>query len=263
MNQLGIICQLIGDNMFFRKNPKQQNKDTIDMTRIPKHIGIIMDGNGRWAKSKGLPRKAGHRQGAKTIENITDYCASIGVEVITAYAFSTENWNRPKEEVDALMDLLYEYLIQVEEKFKNNKIKFMVIGDISRFSPKLQEAIEHAIEVTKDGDRIIINLALSYGGRDEIVRASKKLYDDISKNKLSVDDVNEEVFSRYLDTHGLPEVDMIIRPSGEQRLSNFLLWQAAYAEFWYSDICWPDFSSSDMDAAIIAYQKRDRRYGGV
>ncbi|MGN1092721.1 MAG: isoprenyl transferase [Monoglobaceae bacterium] len=249
--------------MFFKRKPKQQNNETMDMARIPKHIGIIMDGNGRWAKSKGLPRKAGHRQGAKTIENITDYCASIGVEVITAYAFSTENWNRPKEEVDALMDLLYEYLIQVEEKFKNDRTKFMVSGDVSRFSPKLQEAIAHAIDVTKDGDRIIINLALNYGGRDEIVRASKKLYGDICENKLSVDDVNEEVFSRYLDTYGLPEVDLIIRPSGEQRLSNFLLWQAAYAEFWYSDICWPDFSSADMDAAIIAYQKRDRRYGGV
>lgn len=249
--------------MFLRKKSTRLNVEEMDMSRIPKHIGIIMDGNGRWAKSKGLPRKAGHRQGAKTIEKITDYCASIGVEVITAYAFSTENWSRPKEEVDALMDLLYEYLIQVEEKFKNDKTRFIVSGDITKFSPKLQDAISHAIDVTKDGDRITINLALNYGGRDEIVRASKKLFRDISANKISVDDVNEEVFSQYLDTSGLPEVDLIIRPSGEQRLSNFLLWQAAYAEFWYSDICWPDFSSSDMCAAIIAYQKRDRRYGGV
>ncbi len=247
--------------MFFKK--KKETKDVIDMSRIPEHIGIIMDGNGRWAKSKGLPRKAGHRQGAKTIEAITDYCAELGVKAITAYAFSTENWSRPQEEVDALMDLLYEYLVQVEEKFKNDKTRFLISGDISRFSPKLQEAIRHAIDVTKDGDRIVFNIALNYGGRDEIVRATKAICEDVAEGTLDIGSLDEAMFSTYLDTRDLPEVDLIIRPSGEQRLSNFLLWQAAYAEFWYSDICWPDFSEKDMEAAIIDYQKRNRRYGGV
>ena len=247
--------------MFFKKKKKTQ--DVLDMSRIPEHIGIIMDGNGRWAKNKGLPRKAGHRQGAKTIETITDYCADLGVKAITAYAFSTENWSRPQEEVDALMDLLYEYLVQVEEKFKNDKTKFLISGDISKLSPKLQDAINHAIDVTKDGDRIVFNIALNYGGRDEIVRATKAICKDVTDGNLDADSIDEEKFSSYLDTKGLPEVDLIIRPSGEQRLSNFLLWQAAYAEFWYSDICWPDFSEKDMEAAIIDYQKRNRRYGGV
>ena len=247
--------------MFFKKKKKTQ--DVLDMSRIPEHIGIIMDGNGRWAKNKGLPRKAGHRQGAKTIETITDYCADLGVKAITAYAFSTENWSRPQEEVDALMDLLYEYLVQVEEKFKNDKTKFLISGDISKLSPKLQDAINHAIDVTKDGDRIVFNIALNYGGRDEIVRATKAICKDVTDGNLDAGSIDEEKFSSYLDTKGLPEVDLIIRPSGEQRLSNFLLWQAAYAEFWYSDICWPDFSEKDMEAAIIDYQKRNRRYGGV
>ncbi len=247
--------------MFFKK--KKETQDVLDMSRIPEHIGIIMDGNGRWAKNMGLPRKAGHRQGAKTIETITDYCAELGVKAITAYAFSTENWSRPQEEVDALMDLLYEYLVQVEEKFKNDKTKFLISGDISKLSPKLQDAINHAIDVTKDGDRIVFNIALNYGGRDEIVRATKAICKDVTEGNLNADSIDEEKFSSYLDTKGLPEVDLIIRPSGEQRLSNFLLWQAAYAEFWYSDICWPDFSEKDMEAAIIDYQKRNRRYGGV
>ncbi len=249
--------------MFFKKKKEVAQSDTLDMSRIPAHIGIIMDGNGRWAKSKGLPRKAGHRQGAKTIETITDYCAELGVKVITAYAFSTENWSRPQDEVDALMDLLYEYLIQVEEKFKNDKTRFLVSGDISKFTPKLQEAIKHAIDVTKDGNRIVVNLALNYGGRDEIVRATKAICNDVSAGSLDTDTLDEAKFSTYLDTKDLPEVDLIIRPSGEQRLSNFLLWQAAYAEFWYSDICWPDFTENDMKAAIIDYQKRNRRYGGI
>lgn len=249
--------------MFFKKKSTSRDIGTIDMARVPRHIGIIMDGNGRWAKSKGLPRKAGHRQGAKTIEKITDYCASVGVEVVTAYAFSTENWSRPQDEVDALMDLLYEYMLQAEEKFAKDKTKLIVSGDISFFTPKLRDAIAHAVDITKNGTKITLNLALNYGGRDEIVRASRKIFEDIRDEKLSANEITEDVFSEYLDTKDLPEVDLIIRPSGEQRLSNFLLWQAAYAEFWYSDICWPDFSSSDMEAAIIDYQKRNRRYGNV
>lgn len=249
--------------MFFSRKKASADVAALDMDNIPKHIGIIMDGNGRWAKRRGLPRSAGHKQGADVIETITDYCATIGVKVVTAYAFSTENWSRPQDEVDALMDLFYNYLIQVEDKFSKNNTKFSFIGDVSRFSPKIQSAIEHAMEVTKDGKRIILNLAINYGGRDEIVRASKKLCTDVKGGMTDIENIDEELFSRYLDTCDMPEVDLIIRPSGEQRLSNFMLWQAAYAEFWYSDICWPDFKPEDMKRAIIDYQKRNRRFGGV
>ena len=248
--------------MFFRKK-KPIHQAELDMNNIPKHIGIIMDGNGRWAKRRGLPRSAGHKAGADVIERITDYCATLGVKVVTAYAFSTENWSRPEGEVNALMDLLYDYLIQVEDKFGKNDTKFSIIGDTSKFTPKIQEAMQHAIDVTKNGKKIILNLALNYGGRDEILRAAKKLCNAASSGELCVDDITEKTFSGFLDTSNMPEVDLIIRPSGEQRLSNFMLWQAAYAEFWYSDICWPDFKNEDMKQAIIDYQMRNRRFGGV
>lgn len=253
--------------MFFNKKTvgkvKAEAEPSLDMERIPSHIGIIMDGNGRWAKRRGLPRSAGHKQGAKTLEKIMDYCISLGVDAITAYAFSTENWKRPEEEVSALMDLLYSYLTDAERRFAEKNVKFMVSGDVSRFSEKLQKAIEHAIDVTKDGKSIVVNLALNYGGRDEIVRAAKGLCADAAEGKAALSNIDEALFGSYLDTAALPEVDLIIRPSGEQRLSNFLLWQAAYAEFWFSDICWPDFTEDDMKAAILAYQSRDRRFGAV
>lgn len=253
--------------MFFRKKSDNSDKTVpkrqIDMSRLPKHIGIIMDGNGRWAKRRGLPRSAGHRQGAKTLEKIMDYCISLGIEALTAYAFSTENWNRPEEEVSALMDLLYSYLISAEKRFAEKDARFMVSGDISRFDDRLQRAIKHAEDVTKDGKAIIVNLALNYGGRDEIVRAARKVSEDVKKGKIDAEELNEQIFASYLDTASLPEVDLIIRPSGEQRLSNFLLWQAAYSEFWFSDICWPDFKEENMKSAIIAYQNRDRRFGAV
>lgn len=248
--------------MFFGKG-KTAEAAELDMSNIPKHIGIIMDGNGRWANRKGLPRSAGHRKGAETLEKILKYCASLGVEAVTAYAFSTENWNRPQDEVDALMNLLYEYLMQAEKRFAENDTKFVVSGDISRFDERLRSAIDHAVNVTKDGGRITLNLALNYGGRDEIVRASRKLCARTADGKLSPAEIDEAMFAEFLDTAQLPEVDLIIRPSGEMRLSNFLLWQAAYAEFWYSDICWPDFKEKDMDAAITDYQRRNRRFGGV
>ncbi len=253
--------------MFFKKKTENIDrlvlKKQLDMSRIPKHIGIIMDGNGRWAKRRGLPRSAGHREGAKTLEKIMDCCISLGVEVLTAYAFSTENWSRPKEEVSALMELLYSYLMSAEKRFAEKNVRFIVSGDVSKFSDKLQSAIKHAIDVTKEGKAITVNLALNYGGRDEIVRAARRISTDVKEKKINPLDINEALFSSYLDTAGLPEVDLIIRPSGELRLSNFLLWQAAYAEFWFSDICWPDFTEKDMKAAIISYQSRDRRFGAV
>lgn len=247
--------------MFFKK--KGSVPAHLDMSNIPKHIGIIMDGNGRWAKRRGLPRSAGHRAGAKTLEDIVDYCKSIGVEAITAYAFSTENWNRPEDEVNALMELLYDYLIQAEDQYAKKNVRLIISGDKSRFSDKLISAMDNAINITKDGTGITLNLALNYGGRDEIVRAAKRISKDAANGKVSETGIDETLFASYLDTATLPEVDLIIRPSGEKRLSNFLLWQAAYAEFWYSDVCWPDFTSDDMNSAIIDYQKRNRRFGGV
>ncbi len=247
--------------MFFRKKPAILSE--IDMSNIPKHIGIIMDGNGRWAKKRGLPRSAGHIVGAKTFETILDYADSIGVEVVTAYAFSTENWSRSKNEVEAIMDLLYDYLLRVESEFRKRNARLIISGDTSKFSDKLKSAMTSAIDATKDGKSITLNLALNYGGRDEIVRATRKLCEDALSGQITVSDINSEVFAKYLDTSGLPEVDLIIRPSGELRLSNFLLWQSAYAEFWFSDVCWPDFTKQHLASAIIDYQKRNRRFGGV
>ncbi len=245
--------------MFFKKKEKTE----LDMTRIPQHIGVIMDGNGRWAKRRGLPRSAGHKRGADILENICDYCNGIGVKALTVYAFSTENWSRPKQEIDALMELLYHYLQMVEEKFKGRNMRLKISGDISPLSEKIQDAIHHAEEVTASGTGMVLNIALNYGGRDEIVRAVRKLCGEIGGDANRISRIDETTFASYLDMADLPEVDLIIRPSGEKRLSNFMLWQAAYAEFWYSDICWPDFKEEDMKQAILDFQNRDRRFGGV
>ncbi len=246
--------------MFFRK---KQTRIELDMSRIPKHIGVIMDGNGRWAKRRGLPRSAGHKRGADILEDICDYCNGLGIKALTVYAFSTENWVRPQKEIDALMELLYDYLMMVEEKFKGRNMRLKISGDISPLSDKIKEAIHHAEDVTASGTGMVLNIALNYGGRDEIVRAARKLSADVLDGKQKIDEIDEATFSTYLDMASLPEVDLIIRPSGEKRLSNFMLWQAAYAEFWYSDICWPDFRNKDMERAIYDYQNRDRRFGGV
>lgn len=242
---------------------RKKNKLALDMDRIPRHIGVIMDGNGRWARRRGLPRSAGHKRGADILENISDYCNGLGVKALTVYAFSTENWSRPQKEIDALMDLLYDYLMMVEEKFRGRNMRLKISGDITRLSGRIQSAIRHAEEVTASGDGMVLNIALNYGGRDEIVRAARKLAADAAGGRLLPEEIDEARFAAYLDMADLPEVDLIIRPSGEKRLSNFMLWQAAYAEFWYSDICWPDFKERDMRQAIYDYQNRDRRFGGV
>lgn len=246
--------------MFFKKKDKLPE---LDMSNIPKHIGVIMDGNGRWAKRRGLPRRAGHKAGADNLERICDYCNSLGVEALTVYAFSTENWNRPKDEVDALMKLLYNYLLTVEEKFRGRNMKLKISGDVTALSDEIQKAIIHAEEVTASGDGMVLNIALNYGGRAEIVRAARCAAAEVKAGKFEPDDISEEILGKYMYTADLPEVDLIIRPSGEKRLSNFLLWQAAYAEFWYSDICWPDFKNDDMKQAILDYQSRNRRFGAV
>ena len=246
--------------MFFRK---KKSIEALDPNNIPQHIGIIMDGNGRWAKSKGLPRSAGHRAGAETLKKIVKYCNKIGVKCVTAYAFSTENWNRPKAEVDTLMELLYNYLQQVEEQFGGTNVILKVIGDRSALSDKINAAIDHAEEYTSKNTGLVLNVALNYGGRAEITEAAKALADKIAKGKRTLKDVSEQDLNELMYTRGLPEVDLIIRPSGEYRLSNFLLWQAAYAEFWFSNINWPDFSEKDMYQAILDYQKRNRRFGKI
>lgn len=246
--------------MFFKK---RKSALVLDRENIPAHIGIIMDGNGRWAKRRGLPRRAGHKAGADTLERMCDYLNALGVKALTVYAFSTENWNRPKEEVDALMELLYNYLLTVEEKFKNRNMKLKISGDVTQLSEKIQKAIQHAECVTEKGDGMVLNIALNYGGRAEIVRAVQNVAKMVQSGEISVDDIDEKLVGDNMYTSSLPEVDLIIRPSGEKRLSNFLLWQAAYAEFWYSDICWPDFKEEDMMQALIDFQNRDRRFGKV
>ena len=247
--------------MLFKKRKKEVR--SIDPNNLPRHIGVIMDGNGRWAKERHLPRSAGHKAGADTFEKIVKYCDKIGIKAITAYAFSTENWNRPKAEVDNLMELLYNYLQMAEEKFKGTNIILRVIGDRSALSDKINKAIDHAIEITNGNTGIILNMALNYGGQDEIVRAAKLAAEAVKNGEMAPEEITKEFLDKNMYTGDNPPVDLIIRPSGELRLSNFLLWQSAYAELWYSDINWPDFSEKDMEKAIIDYQKRNRRFGKV
>lgn len=242
---------------------KKEASEALDMNNIPKHIGIIMDGNGRWAERRHLPRSAGHKQGAETLKKIVKYADSLGVKVITAYAFSTENWSRPQKEVDALMTLLYNYLIQAEEQFKGTNCILKVIGDQAPLSDKIKEAIIHAEDITKNNTGLVLNVALNYGGRDEIVCAAEKFALAVADGLKKPGELTEEAFSELLYTKENSDADLIIRPSGELRLSNFLLWQAAYAEFWFSDICWPDFKENDLLRAILDYQKRNRRFGKV
>lgn len=235
----------------------------IDMNNIPQHIGIIMDGNGRWAERRGLKRSDGHRAGAKTLEDITDYCSKIGVKFLTVYAFSTENWKRDKAEVDAIMELIYEYMSNMENLIGGKDCRIRVIGDRSRLSDKLNAKILEVEDYTKDRTGPTLNIALNYGGRDEILRAARLAAQAVSEGKITADDIDERYMSSLMYTGDNPEVDLIIRPSGEKRLSNFLLWQCAYSEFWFSNTCWPDFTPKHMRIAIAEYQKRNRRFGGV
>lgn len=250
----------------FLKRDRNLNIDEehkIDMTKIPKHIAIIMDGNGRWAKQRNLPRSMGHKAGVETIREIVKECSSIGVKYLTLYAFSTENWKRPEEEVNSLMNLLVLYLKNEFAELNKNNVVINSIGNISKLPDVCRNELNNAYEKTKKNTGLILNLALNYGGRDEIVNAFRKINAEIIRGSLSVDDINEELLSRYMYTSGMPDPDLIIRPSGEQRLSNFLLWQCAYSEFWYSNINWPDFRKKDLHMAIYDYQNRDRRFGSV
>lgn len=245
---------------FFKKKAEVRE---IDKAHLPKHIGIIMDGNGRWAKNRGLPRKAGHRVGAQTFEKIVDYCGNLGIHYLTFYAFSTENWKRPADEVEALMVLLEDYLDNGLKKLAGKKTRIHFIGNRAAFTPAFQAKMKHVEEETAGGQELLVNVALNYGGREELVHACRTLADRAAKGEIKPEDISEEMISDAIYTAGQPDPDLIVRPSGELRVSNFLLWQSAYAEFWYSDILWPDFSEKDMETAILDYQKRNRRYGGV
>ncbi|MBQ3393835.1 MAG: isoprenyl transferase [Oscillospiraceae bacterium] len=230
--------------------------------RIPEHIGIIMDGNGRWAKKRMLPRNAGHKKGAEVFQDITRYCNELGLKSVTFYAFSTENWKRPLEEVRGIMSLLKEYLIKAFDYEKeNNRVVFL--GDKSAFDGDLLDLMLEIEEKTKDRTGMVLNIALNYGGRAEIVNAVKRISAKVKSGELTEDEITEDLVSDYMYTAGQPDPDFILRPSGEMRLSNFLLWQSAYAEFIYMDVLWPDFTRADLDKAIIEFNSRNRRFGGV
>ena len=229
----------------------------------PEHIAIIMDGNGRWAKKRGLPRTAGHAAGAETFRRIATYCRSIGVKYLTVYAFSTENWKRSREEVECIMALFEKYLHEAIDEMEQDHIRLKVLGDLSRISPELRALIERTAEISTHYDGFQANVCINYGGRDEIVHAARRFAAQCAAGERKPEELTEEAFGGLLYTAGIPDPELIIRPSGEERVSNFLLWQSAYAEYYFTDVLWPDFNEKELDRAIEAYQKRDRRFGGV
>ena len=235
----------------------------VDFDHLPRHVAIIMDGNGRWAKKRGLPRTAGHAVGAETFRTIATYAKEIGLEYLSVYAFSTENWKRSQEEVSAIMGLLKKYLLEAIGQMERDRVKMEFFGDLSRLTPELQELCQRTREISKRYEGCQVNICLNYGGRDEILRGIREWHADCAAGKASPEDLTEEVFSGYLFSRGVPDPDLIIRPSGEVRTSNFLLWQSAYSEYYFTDVLWPDFSKNDLLKAIAAYQKRSRRFGGV
>ena len=232
------------------------------MPEIPKHVAIILDGNGRWAKSKGMPRTYGHTMGAKNVEPICKAAYNLGIKYVTFYAFSTENWKRPDSEVSALMDLLESYMKTCKKLAKDNNMRVRIIGDISAFTPSMQEKIKDLESYSKDFSGLNMQIALNYGSRDEIVRAVNAYNKDVNENKAPTP-LTEEILSSYLDTKDIPDPDLMIRTSGEQRLSNYLLWQLAYSEFYFTEVPWPDFHEANLKEAVEAYMNRDRRYGKV
>ncbi len=241
-------------------NSKKQ--DDISETLVPTHIGVIMDGNGRWAKKRLLPRKLGHREGAKTFKKIALAGKAMGVKYMTFYAFSTENWKRPKDEVDAIMKLFEEYLDDVSS-FEKENIRLVFIGDRSMLSTNLREKMKHAEEISRDFDSMTVILAVNYGGQSEICHSVKEIAKKVKDGELDINDIDEHLIEKNLYTGNIPPVDLIIRPSGEMRLSNFLIWQSAYAEYYFTDILWPDFKEKDLGEAIKAFSDRNRRFGGI
>ena len=242
---------------------KSHQAGQVDMSRLPRHIAIIMDGNGRWAKQRGLPRTAGHKVGAEVFRKIATYCKELGVEYLTVYAFSTENWKRPADEVSTIMGLLKQYMLEAIESMERDRIRLKFFGDMSAISPELQEMVERTNAISREIDGFQANICLNYGGRDELLRAARAFAADCVAGEKTPDALPEADFGQYLFSAGIPDPELIIRPSGEIRLSNFLLWQCAYSEFYFCDTLWPDFNERTLDEAIIDYQKRDRRFGGV
>ena len=245
---------------FFSK--KQTKKaEEVDFSTLPRHIAIILDGNGRWAQQRNLPRTAGHAAGAETFRKIATYCRDIGLEYLTVYAFSTENWKRPKNEVDTIMSLLEKYLYEAIDRMERDKVKMCFFGDTTVLSPELQELIARTREISRHYEGCQVNICLNYGGRDEILRAVAQYAQEYKAG--TAPELTEESFSRYLYSAGVPDPDLLIRPGGELRLSNFLMWQSAYSELYFTDTLWPDFTEADINRAIAAYQHRDRRFGGI
>lgn len=242
---------------------QQPNRIDRSKRRLPRHVGIIMDGNGRWAEQRGLPRSAGHKEGAKNFKRISKYCNRIGIEYLTVYAFSTENWKRPALEIKVLMMLFKQYLKEALEEFKEENIAIRFLGDTSIFPKDLQELITETKEKSQYQTGMVLNIAMNYGGRAELLSAVKKIASDVSAGTLSPDDITEDTIEQHLDTAGQPDPDLIIRPSGEYRSSNFMVWQSAYSEYLFLDILWPDFTPEDMENALDEYALRDRRFGGV
>ncbi|MDO4983009.1 MAG: isoprenyl transferase [Eubacteriales bacterium] len=230
-------------------------------TNIPCHIAIILDGNGRWAKKRGLPRTAGHARGAETFRKIATYCKNIGVEYLTVYAFSSENWKRPPEEVKTIMKLLDNYLHEAIDTMERDHIKMKVLGDVEGLSPELQALVAKTDEISTRYDGFQANICLNYGGRAEIVNAAKRYAEDLASGKVT--ELDEKIFGNYMYSAEIPDPDLLIRPGGEQRISNFLLWQCAYSEFYFTDILWPDFTPDELDKAIAEFNRRDRRFGGA
>lgn len=245
--------------MFFQKKEKAVS---IDMTRLPKHIAIIMDGNGRWAAKRALPRKAGHKAGAEAFERLITDAKDLGIQHITVYAFSTENWKRSDEEVNAIMDLMRHYLKNSFQRFLKDNVRMHIIGDISRLDKDIQEQIQEVEEKSREKDGMTVHIALNYGGRDELLRSVQKIAEKSLQGRISLQDITEETIEENLDTAGVPDPELLIRTSGEERISNFLLWQIAYSEFYFSDVLWPDFNKKDLLEAIYYYQNRERRFGG-
>lgn len=231
--------------------------------RIPQHVAIILDGNGRWAKSKGMPRNYGHAQGSKNVERICEDAYRMGIKYLTVYAFSTENWGRPKDEVDALMKLLRNYMKTCLKTAAKNDMKIRVIGDVTKLDPDIRSRIEELEEATKNNGGLNFQIAINYGSRDEIIRAVRKLAAACAEKTLLPEEIDEAALERCLDTHDIPDPDLLIRTSGELRLSNYLLWQLAYTEFYFTDVPWPDFTKAELMKAVDQYNARDRRYGGV
>ncbi|MBA4699827.1 MAG: isoprenyl transferase [Ruminococcus sp.] len=231
--------------------------------RVPQHVAIILDGNGRWAKSKGMPRNYGHAQGSKNVERICEEAWRMGIKYLTVYAFSTENWNRPRSEVDALMKLLRNYMKTCLRTAEKNDMKIRVIGDITSLDDDIKGRIAELEEASKNNNGLNFTIAINYGSRDEMIRAMRRLAGDCEDGKVRAEDIDEALYETYLDTHGIPDPDLLIRTSGELRLSNYLLWQLAYTEFYFTDVLWPDFTKAELEKAIGQYNSRERRFGGV